>query len=79
MSLNASMIYSKFGWGIVVAHKISVTSPKAKFLLSLFRALGFGLGLGLGLVNSVSLHWLEAFKCLYQCHCTVWEHFNVGQ
>ena len=36
------------GW---VAHKILVTSPEAKFLFSLFGALGFGLGLGLGLVN----------------------------
>ena len=42
------------GWGGVVAYKILVTSPEAKFLFSLFGAfgaLGFGLGLGLGLVN----------------------------
>ena len=38
-------------WWWVVAHKILVTSPEAKFLFSLFGALGFGLGLGLGLVN----------------------------
>ena len=40
--------------GGVVAHKILVTCPEAKFLFSLlglFGALGFGLGLGLGLVN----------------------------
>ena len=46
-----------YGWGGVVAHKILVTSPEAKFLFSflgLFGALGFGLGLGLGLVNSIS-------------------------
>ena len=39
---------------MVVAHKILVTSPEAKFLFSLlglFGALGFGLGLGLGLVK----------------------------
>ena len=39
------------GWGGgVVAHKILVTCPEAKFLFSLlglFGALGFGLGLGL--------------------------------
>ena len=40
-----------YGWWWVVAHKILVTSPEAKFLFSLFGALGFGLGLGLGLVN----------------------------
>ena len=40
------------GW---VSHKITVTSPEAKFLFSFlgpFGALGFGLGLGLGLVNN---------------------------
>ena len=39
----------------VVAHKILMTSPEAKFFfpfLGLFGALEFGLGLGLGLVNS---------------------------
>ena len=46
------------GGGWVVAHKILVTSPEAKFLfpfLGLFGALGFGLGLGLGLVNNSAL------------------------
>ena len=23
------------------------------------------------------LPWLEAFKCLYQSHCTDWGHLNV--
>ena len=37
------------GGVVVVAHKILVTSPEAKFLFFLFGALGFGLGLGLSL------------------------------
>ena len=45
-----------WGWGGgVVAHKILVTSPEAKFL---FPFLGFGLGLGLGLVNNI-----RSFSC----------------
>ena len=36
--------------GGVVAHKILVTSPEAKFLFP-FLGLDFGLGPGLGLVN----------------------------
>ena len=37
--------------GFVVAHKILVSSPEAKFLFSLFGALGFLLGLGLRLIK----------------------------
>ena len=51
-------LYSELLWATLVAHKILVTSPEAKFLFSLFGAfgaLGFGLGLGLGLVNKSKL------------------------
>ena len=54
-TLRPSKSYVWGGW--VVAHKILVTSPEAKYLCYLsgaFWALGFGLGLGLGLVNFYS-------------------------
>ena len=50
-TLRPSKSYGWWGGGVVVAHRILVTSQEAKFLFSLFGALGFGLGLGLGLVN----------------------------
>ena len=55
------------GGGGVVAHKILVTSPEAKFLfpfLGLFGALGFEMGLGLGLVNILPFYQ----KRLYHVH-----------
>ena len=32
---------------------------------------------GILMYTSVSLHWLEEFKCLNQSHCTDWKHLNV--